>query len=119
MGRPVEAGVRYLTSTPASGSNYDSISPWMPDMDRSVIVNQSGRLPAVRALEALRACLGTYPDLPPDVESRDDLRNGGKRICSASATNIVEAAMEAPRHSRSVYDAAPWQRGTPRATQQC
>ena len=83
------------------------------------------RLSGVRASRASRASLsqpwgsGAYCDPYPDGESRDDLSNGGKCICSAKATNILEVAMGVPRRSKSVYDAAPRQPGTPQALRQC
>src|ERR1700730_7110066 len=78
-----------------------------------------------RGVRASRASLshpwgsGAYCDPYPDGESRDDLSNGGKCICSAKATNILEVAMGVPRRSKSVYDAAPRQPGTPQALRQC
>ena len=84
-----------------------------------IAVNQPDHLPAVRVHEAPRASLartlgaGTRPDPCPDEESRGDLSDGGKRICSAKATNILEVAVEEPRRSKSVYDAAPPQLGMP------
>jgi hypothetical protein len=59
MGRRVEAGVGYLDLDARTSffADYYSITPRMSDLDRSLIVNQSGRLLAVRELEDPGACL--------------------------------------------------------------
>lgn len=74
------------------------------------ILNHS-RLSGVRAPERPCAFLpqasgsGTCRDPSPDGKPRDDLGDDGTRICSAKATNSLEAAIGAPRRSRSVYHA--------------
>ena len=71
------------------------------------------RLSGVRAAGAHRAFLsqawawGIHRDPSLDGKLHDDPSDDGKCICSAKATNILEVAIEEPRRSKSVYDAAP------------
>ena len=61
---------------------------------------------------------GRYRDPSRGGESRDDLSNDGKYICSAKTTNILGVAIGAPRRLTIVYHAAFRQLGTPQALRQ-